>query len=113
MFLSSKASIAYQYTESAIAVNPNNGRAYYIKGLAIYQQRCGNDFDKAMAACLSVDLFNKALQVDPTLSKEVSPRITQYKQYFPVKSKAFFYNLKDGDTYTIKCLSQTTTVRTR
>jgi hypothetical protein len=47
------------------------------------------------------------------LKKEIAPKVTQYKKYFPLKSKAFFYNLKDGDSYTIKCLGQTTTVRTR
>jgi len=113
MFLNSKASNAYQYTESALALNPNNGRAYYIKGLAIYQQRCGSEIDQAMAACLTVELFNKAMLIDQSLKKEIAPKVTQYKKYFPLKSKAFFYNLKDGDSYTIKCLGQTTTVRTR
>ena len=113
MYAGNKNTLALQYCNNALSLNPGNGRAYYIKGLVLYQMRCGNDFDKSMAACLSVDLFNKAIEAEPTLSKEVTPRITQYKQYFPLKSKAFFYNLKDGDSYTIKCMGQTTTVRTR
>ena len=113
MYIGNKNTIALKYIDNALGLDPNNGRAYYIKGIVLYQMRCGNDFDKAMAACLSVDLFNKAIEVEPSLSKEVQARIAQYKQYYPLKSKAFFYNLKDGDSYTIKCMGQTTTVRTR
>lgn len=113
MYVGNKNSVALMYCGNALSLDPDNGRAYYIKGLVLYQMRCGNEFDKAMAACLSVDLFNRAIEAEPSLSKEVTPRITQYKQYYPLKSKAFFYNLKDGDSYTIKCMGQTTTVRTR
>lgn len=113
MYAGNKNTLSLQYCNNALSLDPSNGRAYYIKGLVLYQMRCGNDFDNAMAACVSVDLFNKAIEAEPSLSKEVNQRITQYKQYFPLKSKAFFYNLKDGDSYTIKCMGQTTTVRTR
>lgn len=113
MYVGSKNTVALTYCDKALALDPDNGRACYIKGLLVYQMRCGSDFDKAMAACLSVDWLNKAIANDPTLSKDVQIRITQYKQYYPLKSKAFFYNLKDGDQYTIKCMGDTTTVRTR
>lgn len=110
-FVSSNVGTAKSFANKVLAINPNNGYAIIIQGIALYKSKCGDKFDMAMAACAAVDLFNKAKAVDPSCAKEANAQIAIHARYYPLKADAFFRGLKGGDSYTIPCLGVTTTVR--
>jgi len=52
--------------------------------------------------------------VDPSTSDDANKKIASCTRYFPKQEDVFFYGLKAGDTYSIKCwIGETTTVRVR
>lgn len=112
-YVSSNVSMARSFASKVLAINPNNGTAIIIQGIALYKAKCGDKFDQAMAACAAVDMFNRAKAVDPSCAKEANAQIAIHAKYYPLKSDAFFRGLKNGDSYTISCLGVTTTVRTK
>lgn len=101
------------YANKALDINPNNGKAMIYIGMAIYKTACGDKFDKAMHACISLDYFNRAKNADPSVAALANKNIATYSKYVPLKSDAFFRNLKNGDSYTIPCSGLTATVKTR
>jgi len=98
-----------------IELRPGWGEPYIFIGdlYAISANDCGdNDLTKKVAYWAAVDKYYKAKQVDPELTEEVDKRIRTYSVYFPPTEVLFFYNLNEGDTYTIGCwINETTTVR--
>jgi hypothetical protein len=105
-------STARGYANKVLALNPNNGNAIIIQGLAAYKNRCGSKFDMGAAACLAVDYFNRAKNIDPSCAAEANKQIANHKKFFPAKADAFFLGIKDGDSYTIPCSGESTTIRT-
>lgn len=105
-------SVAKGFANKALAINANNGNAIIILGLAAYRNKCGSKFDMAAAACLAVDYFNRAKNVDPSCATEANKQIANHRKFFPSKSDAFFLGIKDGDSYTIPCSGESTTIRT-
>lgn len=101
----------------AISYNPDFGKAYILIGnaYAAASPNCGStNFEKATAYLAAVDKFNKAKAVDSGVSEEATQLITRYSQYFPNKEDAFFEGFTDGQSYTIKCwINETTMIRTR
>jgi hypothetical protein len=50
--------------------------------------------------------------VDPALTEDADKRIKTYSVYFPPTEVLFFYNMNEGDSYTVGCwINETTTVR--
>lgn len=98
-----------------IALRPDWGEPYIFIGdlYAISANDCGdNDLTKKVAYWAAVDKYNKAKQIDPSLTDEVNKRIKTYSVYFPPTEVLFFYNLNEGDSYTVDCwINETTTVR--
>lgn len=80
---------------------------------AISANDCGdNDLTKKVAYWAAVDKYYKAKQVDPSLTEEADKRIRTYSVYFPPAEVLFFYNMNEGDSYTVGCwINETTTVR--
>ncbi|MDP2176307.1 MAG: hypothetical protein Q8K70_10405 [Bacteroidota bacterium] len=109
----SNINVAKSYANKALSINSNNGQAYIILGKAAYRNKCGNKLEQAAAACVAVDYFNKAKSVDPSCSAEANQEIANHSKFFPLKSDAFFYGLKEGDSYTIGCSGETTTIRVK
>lgn len=99
----------------AIETNPEWGEPFIFIGdlYAISANDCGdNDLTKKVAYWAAVDKYYKAKKVDPSLSDEVDKRIRTYSVYFPPTEVLFFYNLNEGDSYTVGCwINETTTVR--
>jgi len=102
------------YAYDAIKADPTNGYAYILLGnIYVDVKNCGDDaFAKSAIYWLAVDKYNKAKQVDPSLSEEATKLIDTYSQYFPRKEDVFFHGLAAGQSYTIGCwINETTTVR--
>ncbi|HEY9115499.1 MAG TPA: tetratricopeptide repeat protein [Bacteroidales bacterium] len=99
----------------AIETNPNWGEPYMFIGdlYAISANDCGdNDLTKKVAYWAAVDKYYKSKQVDPELTEEADKRIRTYSVYFPPTEVLFFYNLNEGDSYTVNCwINENTTVR--
>jgi len=98
-----------------IELRPGWGEPYIFIGdlYAISASDCGdNDLTKKVAYWAAIDKYYKAKQVDPSLADEVDKRIRTYSVYFPATEVLFFYNMNEGDSYTVGCwINETTTVR--
>jgi tetratricopeptide (TPR) repeat protein len=98
-----------------IELRPGWGEPYIFIGdlYAISANDCGdNDLTKKVAYWAAVDKYYKAKQVDPSLSEDADKRIKTYSVYFPPTEVLFFYNMSEGDSYTVGCwINETTTVR--
>ncbi|MGE0090313.1 MAG: tetratricopeptide repeat protein [Bacteroidales bacterium] len=109
--------LARTYALNAIENDPNSGVAYMLIG-QIYtasSKSCSEDeFEQKTVFWAAVDKFAKAKSVDPNLTAQADELIATYKPHFPDNENIFFYGLKEGDSYTIKCwINETTTVRSR
>lgn len=92
------------YADKALAINPNKGEAYILIGDA-YLHAANNcaDFDKKAIYWVVVDQYIKAKAVDSGIAGAANRRIATYSKYFPTKEEAFFRNITEGSTYTLKC----------
>jgi tetratricopeptide (TPR) repeat protein len=97
------SSVAKSFARKALDINPNNGYAIIIIGSAIYSSACGDEFDKGMAACAAVEMFQKAKNLDPSVTADANKLIASYSKYFPTSEQVFFRGLKEGQSYSIPC----------
>ncbi|MBR3947195.1 MAG: tetratricopeptide repeat protein [Bacteroidales bacterium] len=106
---------ARQAARSALAVDPNYGKAYLLIGrvYAAGGKGCGNDaFENKWVYWVVVDQFQKAKSVDPSVTEEANKLISTYSAYFPKASDAFWADMKEGATVTVGCwINETTTAR--
>lgn len=113
----SSLSNAREYANKMLSINPNSGEAYIIIGntYASSGKICGsgNDFNSHSVAWIAIDTWQKAKSVDPSIASEAQKLINRYSQYIPSKEELFYNGLKEGQSYTVKCLGKTTTVRAR
>ena len=107
--------IARKFALKSAGINPDDGEVYIIIGdmYAESAKACGNDdLTKRVAYWAAVDKYYKAKRVDPELSEIVNKRIASYSIYFPTTETIFFYDLKEGDEYTVGCwINEKTKVR--
>ena len=106
---------ARQAARSALAVDPNYGKAYLLIGrvYAAGGKGCGNDaFENKWVYWVVVDQFQKAKSVDPSVAEEANKLISTYSAYFPKAGDAFWADMKEGATVTVGCwINETTTAR--
>ncbi len=106
---------ARTYAQKALTINPNLGKAYILIGSCYVSSagQCGdNPCTQKAAYWLAVDKFIKAKQVDPEIAEEANKLINTYSGYFPGKEDCFFYQITEGNSYTVNCwINETTTVR--
>jgi len=109
--------LARTYALNAIENDPNSGVAYMLIGhiYAGASKSCSDDeFEQKSVYWAAVDKFAKAKSVDPSLTDQANELIDTYKVHFPDNETIFFYGLKEGDNYTIKCwINEVTSVRSR
>ena len=109
--------LARTYALNAIEVDPTNGLPYILIGhlYAAASKTCSDDeFEQKAVYWAAVDKFAKAKAVDANLADQANQFIELYKAYFPDNETIFFYGLKNGDNYTVKCwINEVTTVRAR
>jgi hypothetical protein len=74
---------------------------------------CGdNDLTKKAAYWAAVDKYRKAKNADEDVVDIANKRIEIYTKQFPGTETIFFYDLKEGDPYTVGCwINEKTTVR--
>lgn len=106
---------ARTYARKALSVDPSYGRAYKLIA-QIYDRvasECGeNSFEHKAVYWVAVDNLIKARNVDPSLSESVNPMIVKFSNRFPSTEDAFFYNILEGQTYTLNCwIGESTIVR--
>lgn len=91
-----------EYAKNAIEFNSQYGNAYLLIGLA-YAGAKGIFGDPVLDKTVfwaAVDKFNKAKQVDPSLTDDADKLIRTYRQYFPSKDDIFFQpQLQKGKTF--------------
>lgn len=106
---------ARQMAYKAIELDPNDGAPYITIGdlYASSAKECGdNEFTSRVAYWAAIDKYQRAKQVDPSITETANRRIADYSVYFPSLETIFFYDYKEGDTYTIECwFTETTTIR--
>ncbi|MDG2080511.1 MAG: hypothetical protein P8J47_01865 [Bacteroidales bacterium] len=99
----------------AANLNPKVGKPYIIIGdlYASAANECGNDeLTRKVAYWAAVDQYKKARSVEPSIATAMNKRISSYQKYFPTTELLFFYNLHEGDEYTVECwINEKTTVR--
>lgn len=104
-----------QYARNAIALNPNYGKAYLLIGrcYAAGSGGCGeNAFEQKAVNWVIVDQFIKAKNVDPSVADDANELIGRYSSRFPTQEEGFWYNITEGQSYTVGCwIGETTTVR--
>ena len=107
---------AIGYAREAIQLNSVYGKAYVALGDAYIASRenLGDDFQQRAAFWAGVDMYEKAISVDPSLAGETNKKVNIYSRQFPHGEDIFFLDLKDGDSYRIEgCINVNTTVRSR
>jgi len=106
---------AREFARKTIDLRPNDGHAYLMIGdmYASTADECGdNDLTKKVAFWAAVDKYIKAKQVDPSLEESAQKRIEIYSKLYPTSERLFFYDLAEGEQYTIGCwINERTTIR--
>jgi tetratricopeptide (TPR) repeat protein len=96
-------------------LRPDDGRPYLLIGdmYASSAESCGdNKLTRKVAYWAAVDKYVRAKSVDSRLEKEANDKIATYSRYFPPVEDIFFYELAEGQEYTVGCwINETTTVR--
>ena len=91
-------------------------RAYFLLGTIWSTIKCdGNPIESRAQFWVATDYMLKAKNTDATMAEEVDKQIATYRQYYPLQSDAFMYDIVDGDRFQINCngMNETTTVRTQ
>lgn len=98
---------------NAVGADPTYGKAYMLLG-RIYSaggRNCGETaFERKSLNWLIVDQFNKAKNADSSLTTEANELISRFSANFPTKEDAFWISIEEGQTVTIGCWIQESTV---
>lgn len=98
----------------AIQARPD-GHAYILIGdlYASSTEECGtNELTTNAVYWAAVDKYIEARRIDSSVADEATQRINIYTKYFPSHETIFFYGLSEGDTFTVECwINETTIIR--
>lgn len=107
---------ARNYARQVQAINSKNGQAIILEGDAIMGMS-GSCDDGALGArsvyWLATDYFNRAKSVDSSVADAANRRIATAKGQYPSKEDIFSVTKKEGDSFTVPCLGESTTIRAR
>ena len=70
----------------------------------------GRGWDSQVVVWPAIDMWNKAKQVDPSVTREANRLINEYAQYMPTKEDIFQRLLQEGDPYFVPCWIQESTI---
>ncbi|MCB0759925.1 MAG: hypothetical protein KDC12_00285 [Flavobacteriales bacterium] len=104
------------YANDVLAMNPNSGEAWMLHGDAIAASSSMCDDGKLGSVSvywLAVDKYAKAKSLDPSLADAANKKISRCASQYPDRATLFGYTLKDGDSFTVTCWGETTTIRER
>lgn len=87
----------------SLELQPGNGRAYLIIGLAYANAKIYDDpILQKTVYWAAVDKFNRAKQVDPSLTDDANRLINTYTRHFPSKEDIFFKSeMQDGRPFQV------------
>ena len=111
-----KTGKAQGFANQLLKINPNNGTAYIIKGDLIRKKSGACTADKLNGVSvywLAADYYSKAKAVDSSekVKATANKRLAICARQYPTKEDLFFIGLKAGDTYTVPCIGEKTTIR--
>ncbi len=99
----------------AASKDPTAGEPYIIIGTlyAMSASDCGSgDFEGRVAYWAAVDKFERAKQIDPSVSSRANELIRTYSPHFPTRENIFFNDYAEGQSYTVGCwINEKTTIR--
>jgi len=105
---------ARDYALKALEIDPNYGIAYILIGnlYTSSAESCSEDsFTKGLVYCLAIDMFEKAKEVDISVTENANRFIEIYSNYLPSLETTFVKALA-GDKVKIECwINRETTVR--
>lgn len=111
-------STARQYARRSLEINPNQGRCYMLIGAMYAASKPYPDDAKGRILnktvfWAAVDKFERAKQVDPSVTEDANKLIASYRKYFPTKEECFDLPQElGGDTFTVGgWIGETTRVR--
>ena len=106
---------ARDVARKASQVDPTAGEPYIIIGLLYAESsKQFTDLDGKVVFWAAVDKFQKAKQIDPSISERANSYIRTYSQYFPSMETIFFNDYTEGQTYTVGgWIGETTTIRAK
>ncbi len=104
---------ARSYAKKAAELNPSWGKPYlFIGGLyASSGPLCGpgRGWKSQIVTWPATDMWEKAKDVDPSVSGEANKSINNYAQYYPTTQDGFMNNVKNGQKFKVPCWINTTT----
>jgi len=107
---------ARTYARKVLEINSKNGQAIILEGDAIFGMS-GQCDDGALGArsvyWLAADYYARARSLDPSVSDLASKKISIATNQFPSKEDIFKFGKKEGESFTVPCLGETTTIRVR
>ena len=94
--------------KEAIAIDPENGYAYFILAQTYAQgnDSCAAGFSRDATFWAAYDTMNKAvslLDAQPDVKADAQKIMATYKNYFPTSEECFFRELNPGNSYTVDC----------
>lgn len=107
---------ARSYARKVLDINSKNGQAIILEGDAIFGMS-GQCDDGALGArsvyWLAADYYARARSLDPSVSELASKKISIAAGQFPTKEDIFQFGKKEGESFTVPCVGETTTIRVR
>jgi tetratricopeptide (TPR) repeat protein len=107
---------AVDFAFKAAEQRPNWGDPYILIGTAYLAGKndFNDNFDQQTVFWVAVDMFQRAINVDPSVADRASSLVRDYASYFPTLEDLFFRSIKEGQSYTVKgWINRTTTARAR
>lgn len=107
---------ARSYARDAASFKSNWGQPYMLIG-DLYRgsgPKCGSGtgFESQVVTWPAIDMYEKAKNIDPSLTSIANKKIVDTQQYMPSKGECFMRSLNEGDAYKVECWIQAnTTVR--
>ncbi len=87
------------------------GEMYVASGASCKSQ---NEFYGWAVSWVAVDQFAKAKNIDPSVTDKANKLIGKYAAYYPGREDMFTRDIKEGQSYTVKCwIGATTTARAK
>lgn len=107
---------ARSFAQKVLKLNPKSGAAYILIGDAVAGNSKACD-DGGLGArsvyWLAADYYKKALLTDSSVADEANKKIARAEAQFPSRSDLFTFGKKEGDSFIIPCMGESTTIRER
>jgi len=107
---------ARSYANKVLEMNPGSGDAYLLIGDVIASSSASCEDGKLGARSvywLAADYYIKAKRVDASISEKADKKIASAASQYPSREDLFSFGKKEGDSFTVPCFGEETTIRER